>query len=71
MARTQTASLTLRLDPDLHRAFLAACSARDRSAAQEVRAFMRAYVAAHAQGELPLSDALPGLSGKRRGGGSR
>jgi len=69
MGRTQSASLTLRLEPELHLAFLAACAARDRSAAQEVRGFMRAYVDAHARGELPLMDDLPGVPRKRRRGG--
>lgn len=37
-------SMTFRLDADLHAAFLAACKAADRSAAQELRAFMREYI---------------------------
>lgn len=45
------ASMTFRLDADLHAAFLAACKAADRSAAQELRAFMRQYVAQSQGGE--------------------
>lgn len=44
-------SMTFRLDADLHAAFLAACKANDRSAAQELRGFMRAYVSGEAKGE--------------------
>lgn len=62
-----SSSMTFRLDADLQAAFLAACKANDRSGAQELRAFMRAYVERNAQGALPLaSDAAPA---KRRRGG--
>ena len=44
-----TSSMTFRLPADLQAAFVAACKANDRSAAQELRAFMRDYVARGAQ----------------------
>lgn len=44
MTADRQASMTFRLPADLHAAFVAACRARDRSAAQELRAFMRQYV---------------------------
>lgn len=45
-------SMTFRLPADLHAAFVAACKANDRSAAQELRAFMRDYIA-RSSVELP------------------
>lgn len=46
MPEAKQSSMTFRLDADLHAAFLAACKAADRSAAQELRSFMRQYIAA-------------------------
>lgn len=46
----KSASMTFRLDAELHAAFLAACRRQDRPAAQELRAFMRAYVERDAEG---------------------
>lgn len=43
-SEVKQASMTFRLEADLQAAFLAACKAADRSAAQELRAFMRSYV---------------------------
>lgn len=45
-------SLTIRLETDLHAAFLAACRANDRPAAQVLRAAMRDYVSANSQPSL-------------------
>lgn len=53
------ATMTFRLPADLRAAFLAACKAADRSAAQELRAFMRSYVQSRAQGVLPLAEGSP------------
>ena len=48
--------LRIRVDDDLRRDFITACKADDKSAAQVLRAFMRAYVNEHApdvrQGQL-------------------
>ena len=40
----KTAQLRIRVEPDLHRAFLEACRAEDLSAAQVLRSFMRTYI---------------------------
>lgn len=50
MADVKQSSMTFRLDADLHAAFLAACKAADRSAAQELRAFMRQYISDNKKG---------------------
>lgn len=50
------ATMTFRLPADLRAAFLVACKSADRSAAQELRAFMRSYVQSRAQGAFPLSE---------------
>lgn len=42
---TDNTSMTFRLPADLQAAFAAACKANDRTAAQELRAFIRDYVA--------------------------
>lgn len=47
----KSVSMTFRLDAELHAAFLAACKAADRSAAQELRCLMRQYVAASEKGQ--------------------
>jgi hypothetical protein len=58
MGTEKQSSMTFRMPADLHGAFVAACKGRDRTAAQELRAFMRDYVERNAQGRLPLvSDA--------------
>lgn len=51
--------MAFRLDPDLRAAFLAACEGNDRSAAQELRGFMRGYVEKHGQGSLPFAGESP------------
>lgn len=40
----KSAALRIRIDPQLHRQFLAACKAIDRPAAQVLREFMRDFV---------------------------
>lgn len=42
----------LRIEPELRAAFIAACKARDVTASQMVRAFMRDFVRDNAQGDL-------------------
>lgn len=68
MGTRSTSAMTFRLEPELRQAFVAACEARDRSAAQELRAFMRSYVERHAQGELPLVSDPRGPRPKGRAG---
>ena len=45
-------TMQLRLPADLLQAFQAACAGNDQTASQVVRAMMREYVKAHAQGDL-------------------
>lgn len=52
---TGSVGMTFRLDPELRAAFLAACQARDVSAAQVLRGAMRDFLGANAQGVLPLA----------------
>lgn len=40
----KSAQLRIRMEPDLHQAFLEVCHEQDESAAQFLRKFMRAYV---------------------------
>lgn len=40
----KTAGFRIRVEPELRQAFVNACQARDQSAAQVLRAFMRKYV---------------------------
>ena len=56
--------IKVRLDGDLKRAFKRACKARDMSASQVLRQFMRAYVADCAEATQPglFEGALPTLS---------
>ena len=49
---TRPAMLNVRCDRALLEAFNAACSSQDQTASQEVRRFMREYVAQHGQGSL-------------------
>ena len=42
---TKSANYRIRVEPDLHREFLAACKSEDRPAAQVIREFMKNYVA--------------------------
>lgn len=46
-------SMTFRLPADLQAAFVAACKANDVSAAQVLRAAMRAYLESNSQPSLP------------------
>lgn len=48
-------SMTFRLPADLQAAFVSACKGRDRTAAQELRAFMREYVERHGDGSAVAS----------------
>ncbi|WP_416224190.1 plasmid-related protein [Thiohalophilus sp.] len=51
--------MRIRLDPDLHRAFLDACQQIDKPAAQVIREFMREYVMQNpvvSQGELFVAE---------------
>lgn len=50
----QSSSMTFRVDADLQAAFVAACKARDVTAAQVLRAAMRDYLDRNAQAALPL-----------------
>lgn len=50
----QSSSMTFRVDADLQAAFIAACKSNDVSAAQVLRAAMRAYLENNSQGALPL-----------------
>lgn len=45
----KSANYRVRVEPDLHQDFLAACRAEDQPAAQIIRRFMRRYVQAHQQ----------------------
>ena len=56
--------IKVRLDADLKRAFKRACKARDMSASQVLRQFMRAYVADCAEAAQPglFEGALPTFS---------
>jgi hypothetical protein len=58
-------SMTFRLPSDLQAAFVAACKANDQSAAQVLRAAMRAYLETHAQPALPL-EAVAKPKGRKR-----
>ena len=40
----KSAAMRIRIEPELHQQFLAACKRRDRPAAQVLRDFMREYV---------------------------
>jgi hypothetical protein len=51
------AGLRIRVQRELREAFLAACQAQDKPAAQVLREFMRAYVAEHA--DKDGSDSTP------------
>lgn len=44
--------LRVRLPASLHKSFLAICHAQDQNASQVIRAYIRAYVKQHAQGDL-------------------
>ena len=41
--------MTIRVDSDLRKAFVESCNQNDRSASQELREFMRRYVASNGQ----------------------
>lgn len=56
--------MTFRLPADLQFAFIAACKAHDRTAAQELRSFMRSYIKENAQGELALAPVAVKKGGK-------
>ncbi len=43
----KTAALRIRIEPDLHRKFLATCKAQDVPASQVLREFMKQYVTAN------------------------
>lgn len=47
MSGGKDVTFTMRIDAELRDAFVAACKARDVSAAQIVRAAMRDFIAAH------------------------
>lgn len=49
----KTAQLRIRIEPALHRAFLEACRADDRSAAHVLRECMRSYVEHHEFAKQP------------------
>lgn len=44
-AMNKSASMRIRIDPELHREFLDTCKQQDKPAAQVIREFMREYVA--------------------------
>ena len=48
----KTATITIRVQPDLKKAFDAAAKTNDRPAAMLLRDFMREYVKQNAQGDL-------------------
>ena len=48
------ASMSIRVDADLLKAFVSACKARDITASQVLRAAMRDYLERNAQPALPL-----------------
>jgi len=43
----KTAALRIRIEPELHKQFLATCKALDVSASQVLREFMKQYVTTH------------------------
>ncbi len=45
----KTAALRIRIEPELHKKFLDTCRARDLSASQVLREFMKQYVSTHEQ----------------------
>lgn len=52
MSKTEYKLFTAKVDEPLLAAFKRACDSQDKSASQEVRAFMRVYVEKHGQGDL-------------------
>lgn len=63
---TKTHNYRLRVEPELHQAFLDACKFEDRPAAQVMREFMKQYVEKHKlalQGDLfkPSSKTVDGI----------
>jgi hypothetical protein len=58
---TKDAGLRIRVDSELRAHFMAACHAQDITAAQVLRAFMRAFVTAHRQpsGAEPVGAVAP------------
>lgn len=57
-------SLTLRVERDLRDAFISECKARDCTASQMVRGFMRQLVALHTPNELTKKTLLRSSKGK-------
>lgn len=45
----KTAALRIRIEPELHKEFLAACKAQDVPASQVLREFMKQFVSAREQ----------------------
>jgi len=50
MSSTAKVTLPVRLDPNLKKAFLAACNSKDTTASRELRDYMRKYIAKNGQG---------------------
>ncbi|MEM7563090.1 MAG: hypothetical protein AAF353_08590 [Pseudomonadota bacterium] len=50
----KTAALRIRIEPELHESFLDTCRARDISASQVLREFMKHFVSTH--GRTPQLD---------------
>lgn len=62
--KREASSMTFRVDGELHGAFVAACRAADRTAAQVLRDAMREFIARNPQAGLPFDKPSPV---KRRG----
>jgi hypothetical protein len=56
LSRMKDVGLRIRIDRHLREAFLAACKAEDKPAAQVLREFMREYVKSHVQ--MPANDTV-------------
>ena len=49
----KTSGLRIRIEPNLHKAFVAACQANDQSASQVLRTYMKDYVEKALQSNQP------------------
>lgn len=59
----ERSSLTLRVERDLRDAFISECKARDCTASQMLRGFMRQFVGFHTPNELTRRTLLMSLKG--------
>lgn len=55
MGKPSSGSMTIRIDPELQAAFVAACQSADLTASQVVRQFIRQWLKDNAQAPLPLT----------------